>query len=62
MFSVLRRCLAAQKHLKDRRCHMCSKDLLYKMYLRRHAEDVHRLATERNYYAKEKSGSDIDTD
>ncbi|KAJ5651633.1 uncharacterized protein N7484_005356 [Penicillium longicatenatum] len=52
-------------HLKDRRCHMCSEDLLHEMHLRRHAEDVHRLATERNYYAKqekEESGSDIDTD
>ncbi|CAI7636376.1 unnamed protein product [Penicillium pancosmium] len=50
------------KHLEDRRCHMCSEDLLHEMHLRRHAEDVHRLATERNYHAKEESGSDIDTD
>lgn len=41
---------------------MCSEDLLYEMYILRHLEDVHRLATERNYYAKEESGSDIDTD
>jgi hypothetical protein len=51
-----------EKHLQDRRCHMCSEDLLHEMHLRRHAEDVHRLATERNYYAKDESGSDIDTD
>lgn len=51
-----------EKHLKDRRCHMCSEDLLHEMHLRRHAEDVHRLATIRNYYPKEGSGSDIDTD
>ncbi|KAJ6103824.1 hypothetical protein N7486_004046 [Penicillium sp. IBT 16267x] len=49
----------------DRRYHIYSEDLLHEMHLRRHAEDVHRLATERNYYAKEEkeeSGSDIDTD
>lgn len=51
-----------KKHLKDRRCHMCSEDLLHEMHLRRHAEDVHRLATVRNNYPKEESGSDIDTD
>lgn len=50
------------EHLEDRRCHMCNEDLLHEMHLRRHAENVHRLATERNYYAKEVSGSDIDTD
>lgn len=38
---------------------MCSEDLLHD---RRHAEDVHRLATVRNNYPKEESGSDIDTD
>jgi predicted DNA-binding protein (UPF0278 family) len=51
-----------EKHLRDRRCHMCDKDLLHEMHLRRHAEEVHRLSTERNYYAKEDTGSDIDTD
>lgn len=40
------------KHLGDRRCHMCCEDLLHEMHLRRHAEDVHRLSTQRNYYAK----------
>lgn len=40
------------KHLGDRRCHMCCEDLLQEMHLRRHAEDVHRLSTQRNYYAK----------
>ncbi|OQD84172.1 hypothetical protein PENSOL_c132G06235 [Penicillium solitum] len=55
-----------EKHLHDRRCHMCDEDLLHEMHLRRHAEEVHRLSTERNYYAKkdtkEDMGSDIDTD
>ncbi|KAJ5819391.1 hypothetical protein N7474_004982 [Penicillium riverlandense] len=51
-----------EKHLKDRRCHMCDEDLLHEMHLRRHAEDVHRLSTERNYHTKEEAGSDIDTD
>lgn len=44
---------------------MCSEDLLHEIHLRRHAEDVYRLATERNYYGKEnkeESGSDIDMD
>ncbi|CAG8146657.1 unnamed protein product [Penicillium nalgiovense] len=51
-----------EKHLQDRRCHMCDEDLLHEMHLRRHAEEVHRLSTERNYYTKEDMGSDIDTD
>ncbi|CAG7927890.1 unnamed protein product [Penicillium olsonii] len=51
-----------EKHLKDRKCHMCSENVLHEMHLRRHAEDVHRLVTNRNYYSKEESGSDIDTD
>ncbi|CAG8337405.1 unnamed protein product, partial [Penicillium salamii] len=51
-----------EKHLQDRRCHMCDEDLLHEMHLRRHAEEVHRLSTERNYYTKEDTGSDIDTD
>ena len=51
-----------EKHLQDRRCHMCDKDLLHEMHLRRHAEEIHRLSTERNYYVKEDTGSDIDTD
>ncbi|KAJ5481525.1 hypothetical protein N7475_000337 [Penicillium sp. IBT 31633x] len=37
-------------------------DLLHKMHLRRHVEEVHHLSTERNYYTKEEMGSDIDTD
>jgi hypothetical protein len=41
---------------------MCDEDLLHEMHLRRHAEEVHRLSTERNYYAKEDTGPDIDTD
>lgn len=41
---------------------MCGEDLLHEMYLHRHTEDVYRLATERNYYAKEEAGSDIDTE
>lgn len=49
-----------EKHLKDRRCHMCSEDLLHEMHLRRHAEDIHRLGTQRSYHPKE-TGSDIDT-
>jgi hypothetical protein len=32
------------------------------MHLRRHTEEVYRLSTKRNYYAKEDTGSDIDTD
>ncbi|CAG7940496.1 unnamed protein product [Penicillium salamii] len=51
-----------EKHLKDRKCHICSEDVLHEMHLRRHAEDVHRLVTTRNYYPKKGSGSDIDTD
>jgi hypothetical protein len=51
-----------EKHLQDRMCHMCDQDFLYEMHLRRHAEVVHRLSTERNYYSKEQRGSDIDTD
>lgn len=34
-----------EKHLDDRRCHMCDDDLLHEMHLRRHAEEVHRLST-----------------
>lgn len=41
---------------------MCSEDILHEMHLRRHAEDVHRLATNRNYYSNEATESDIDTD
>ena len=41
---------------------MCDEDLLYEMQLRRHTEEVHLLSTKRNYYAKEDTGSDIDTD
>jgi hypothetical protein len=32
------------------------------MHLRRHIEEVYRLSTKRNYYTKEDTGSDIDTD
>jgi hypothetical protein len=41
---------------------MCSEDPPYKIYLRRHTEDVHRLTTERNYYIEEESRSDMETD
>ncbi|KAJ6020334.1 hypothetical protein N7499_003607 [Penicillium canescens] len=51
-----------EKHLQDRRCYMCDEDLLHEMHLRRHAEEIHRLSTERNYYVKEDTGSDIYTD
>jgi hypothetical protein len=51
-----------EKHLQDRRCHMCDEDLLHEMHLRRHAEEVHRLITERNYYSQEDTGPDVDTD
>ncbi|KAF9882707.1 hypothetical protein FE257_005502 [Aspergillus nanangensis] len=47
-----------QKHLNDRICNMCDEDLLHEMHLRRHAEDVHRLSTERNYYPRQLAGSD----
>ncbi|KAJ5662803.1 hypothetical protein N7507_003534 [Penicillium longicatenatum] len=50
------------KHLEDRRCHIYSEDLLHEIHLRRHTQDIHRLTTERNYHAKEESGSDINTD
>lgn len=46
-----------EKHFQDRRCYMCDKDLLHEMHLRRHAEEIHRLSTERNHYAKEDSRS-----
>jgi hypothetical protein len=32
------------------------------MHLYRYIEDVYRLSTEQNYYAKEEAGSDINTD
>lgn len=38
-----------EKHLKDRKCHMCSENILHGMHLRRHAEDVRCLVTNRNY-------------
>lgn len=41
---------------------MCDEDLLYKMYLRRYAEEVYRLITKRNYYVHEDTGLDLDTD
>ena len=40
---------------------MCDEDLLHEMHLCRHAEEIHRLSTQRNYYIKD-TGSDIDTD
>lgn len=51
-----------EKHLQDRRCHMCDEDLLHEMHLRRHAEEVHRLITQRNYYTQEDTGPGMDTD
>lgn len=36
-----------KRHLGDRTCHMCKVDLLHEMHLRRHAEEVHRLCTQR---------------
>ena len=55
--------LFRKQHLQDQRYLMCDKDLLHEMHLRRHTGEVYRLSTERNYYAREDTGSDIpDTD
>ncbi|KAJ5901458.1 hypothetical protein N7495_001986 [Penicillium taxi] len=43
-----------ERHLKDRHCNMCNEDLLHEMHLRRHAQDVHRLCTQRPGYGEVK--------
>ncbi|KAJ5611981.1 hypothetical protein N7510_005175 [Penicillium lagena] len=45
-----------RQHLDDRRCHMCSVDLLHEMHLRRHAEEVHRLCTQRRSRTSDSAG------
>ncbi|KAJ5804827.1 hypothetical protein N7474_010692 [Penicillium riverlandense] len=37
-----------EKHLDDRKCLICNEDLLHEIHLRRHAQDVHRLNTQRS--------------